>query len=396
MIPIRTDYRMRHTPLANYALLAANVLLFIAGYNGSTPVSDARISQFLLDPERPELYQFFSSMFLHGDVMHLAGNMLFLWVFGNAINDRFGHVGYLAFYLAGGLVAGMGYVVLAGRAPVLGASGAISAVTGGYLMLFPRARVTLLFWFYIITTFEVSSLVFLMFEFIYNLWMSMPHMRGGGVAYVAHSSGYVFGIVIAAGLLALKVLPRSPFDLLGLLGSANRRSRFRRMVAKGYDPFSQVAATGRPGSKRWVQATRLDTETDPKKVREAQLRREISDACSRHDLAAAAGRYVELSQLAGGAVLSEPNQLDVANQLMAQERHAEAAEAYELFLRHYGAYEHIGDIHLMLGLLYGRYLGQYDRAARRLERAIELLSDARKVELARGDLENVRSRTSEN
>jgi outer membrane protein assembly factor BamD (BamD/ComL family) len=122
------------------------------------------------------------------------------------------------------------------------------------------------------------------------------------------------------------------------------------------------------------------------------LRREIAEACGRHDLDPAVRRYLELIRLVDGAVLSQPNQLDVANQLMADEQHAAATEAYERFLKHYGGYEHVADIYLMLGLLYGRYLNQYDRASETLERAIELLKDPRKVELARADLENVRRR----
>ncbi|MDP7637677.1 MAG: rhomboid family intramembrane serine protease [Phycisphaerae bacterium] len=396
MIPIGTDYRLTRTPLINYALLAANIVLFLIGYNAATPAGDARLEslRLLLYPDAPQLYQFFSSMFLHGNFSHLIGNMIFLWVFGNAINDRFGHIGYLAFYLAGGILAGIGYVLLEDRAPVLGASGAISAVTGAYLVLFPRVRVTLLLWFYIITTFQVSSLVFLLFQFVYNLVMSYPSMGGaGGVAYVAHSSGYVFGIAVSVGLLATRILPGNPFDLLNLIRSDSRRWRFRRMVAQGHDPFSQVGATGRPGTKRWVNTRKVESiKPETQEAREMILRREIAEACGRHDLDPAVRRYLELIRLVDGAVLSQPNQLDVANQLMADEQHAAATEAYERFLKHYGGYEHVADIYLMLGLLYGRYLNQYDRASETLERAIELLKDPRKVELARADLENVRRR----
>ena len=97
------------------------------------------MQMYYLHPDQPEILQFFTSVFLHGSWMHLIGNMIFLWVFGNAVNDRFGHVGYAAFYLAGGVLSGLGYVLLAGQAPVLGASGAISAVTGCYLVLFGPA-----------------------------------------------------------------------------------------------------------------------------------------------------------------------------------------------------------------------------------------------------------------
>lgn len=394
-IPIRTDYRLTRPPLVNYGLLAVNVLIFLLGYNGMGGNVE-RIDAWLLHPGLPRLHQFVSSVFLHADWMHLIGNMVFLWVFGNAINDRFGNVGYLAFYLAGGVLACVGYLVLGGTAPVLGASGAISAVTGAYLVLFPRARVTLLFWFYVITTIEVSSLFFLLFQLLHNIYMSWSGglAGGGGVAYNAHISGYVFGVFAAAGMLAGRVLPRDVFDLLNLIRTARRRQRYRRVVSGGYDPFMsgdpgerlrQQAAQRRVPS-RAVSAERPDNELS----RELDLRREISEACLVQNLPGAAARYLELIRLNDEAVLARQNQLDVANQLMASQQYTEAADAYERFLKHYGNYEHIADIYLMLGLIYGRYLSEYDRAEPLLERAREALRDPRKLELARTELENVR------
>ena len=103
IIPIRTDYRMRRTPWANYALLAVNVAVYALGYHAASQAGLQRIYGHMLHPDEPQLAQFFSSMFLHGSFAHLGGNMIFLWVFGNAMNDKFGQAGYLAFYLAGGV-----------------------------------------------------------------------------------------------------------------------------------------------------------------------------------------------------------------------------------------------------------------------------------------------------
>jgi len=396
MIPIRTDYRLHRTPWANYALLAANVILFVLGYHGGNP----HVRHWLLYPDNPQLYQFFTSMFMHAGWMHLIGNMVFLWVFGNAINDKFGHLGYLAFYLAGGVLAGLAYILIGGNAPVLGASGAISAVTGAFLVLLPRSRVTVMFWFYIITFFDISSLYFLMFQFVWNLIMSFSVLggtgAGGGVAYTAHSSGYLFGIVISAALLAGKLLPRDPFDLLNLIRDSRRRATFRRMVGRGYDPFSRTAGAKAQSGRKWVSTNAVTAEqSDTPAARELLLRREISQACDRHDLHAAAVRYLELVQIADEAVLPKPQQLDVANQLMAHKQHPAAADAYERFLKHYGNYEHLADIYLMLGILYGRYLHKYDRAEQMLSQAVEKLTDERKIELAKADLEIVRARRGE-
>ncbi len=390
LIPIRTEYRLSRPPVVNYLLLAANILIYVLGYNGNHIL---RIDAYLLHPDAPHLYQFITSVFLHGSLVHLLGNMVFLWVFGNAINDKLGNVGYLGFYLAGGVLSNIGYLLLAGEAPVLGASGAISAVTGAYLVLFPRVQVTLLVFFYFITTFEVSSLVFLLFQFVWNLWMSMGTFGGpggGGVAYAAHSTGYVFGIVIAAGLLLSRTVPRDVFDLLNLFRSAHRRRQYRRMVAEGFSPI-RTRDAGEELRRRGHMAPAPAARTELLE-REQHLRQQVSDACARGSLSEAARHYLELVQLADEIVLSRQNQLDVANQLMAEEQHAAAADAYERFLKYYGNYEHIADINLILGLLYGRYLHQDDRAADLLTRALEDLHDPRKEELARRGLMEIQER----
>ncbi len=390
MIPIGSDYRLTRTPVVNYLIMAVNVGLFIFGFNGQ---NIGAINGYLLDPVYPRVYQYFSCMFLHQGLMHLGGNMLFLWVFGNAVNDRFGNVGYLAFYLFGGVLSGVSYIMLSPNAPVLGASGAISAVTGAYMVLFPRVRLTLLVPLgFFLTTFEVSSLVFILFQFVYNMFMSvMGDTFGGGVAYVAHAGGYVVGIGVVAALLAFKVLDRSQFDLLNLIKSSHRRGQYRRMAAQGFDPFNVMGKTGKPGSKRWVKAKTVSSEAPPTASgRELELRKEISAACRTHDMPTASRKYLELIQIADDVVLPQGDQLDVANQLMGTDQHPVAADAYERFIKHYEKYEHIGDIYLMLGLLYCRYLNRFDRAAEVLEKAVNMLTDPSKLTLARADLEKAR------
>ena len=287
---------MSRTPWANYALVGVNVLVYLTGYNGATL---GHYDPLLLQPSFPQLSQFFTSMFLHAGWEHLLGNMVFLWVFGNALNDRLGHVSYLAFYLAGGVLAGVGYLLLAGQAPVLGASGAISAVAGAYLVLLPRVRVTVLaIIIYYITTFEVSSLVFLMIQLVWNLWMSVKILGdqfGGGVAYSAHSAGYLFGIAVAAGALSLKLLPKDDHDLLDLIRNYHRRSRFRRMAAKGYDAFTPtigVRKTPPPVERNGAKspppppssAAPSAPPSESEAARELQLRQEIGQACAGHRL----------------------------------------------------------------------------------------------------------------
>ena len=391
MIPIRTDYRMRIRPWMNFALIAANALIFFNGWHGRSPAIDA----FMLHPTAPMLTQFFTSMFLHADFQHLAGNMVFLWVFGNALNDRLGHVGYLLFYLGGGIIAGLGYLLLSPIAPVLGASGAISAVTGAYLVLFPRTHVTLLLWFIIITTFQVSSLIFLGLQVAWDFFMSYKTIVGsplGGVAYVAHSSGYLFGIVVSAGLLLTRLLPRDGFDLLYLVRQGFRRRQYRAAV-RGGDPFApNRLRRGEPDSPRRLRprAVNVAGRSDTESAHELQLRRDIAIATQRRNFAAAADLYARIVQLNADIVLPRQQQLDIANHLMSAQRYVEAGEAYERFRKHFASYKHIADIELMLGMIYGRYLQRYAEAAELLERAGKGLTDARKRHLAETDLQAAR------
>ena len=394
LIPIRTNYRMRQTPWANYAIVAANVVLYIIGFNGG---SDRPVDGLLLHPTAPQLYQFVSCVFLHANIQHLLGNMVFLWVFGNAVNDRLGNIGYFAFYLAGGIVAGIGYVLLSGTAPVLGASGAIAAVAGMYLVLLPRARVTLLIWFWIITTFEISSLYFLLIQFAWDTIMTLQGSlgggasAGGGIAYAAHSSGYAFGILVAGALLATKVIPPNSFDLMSMLKLFWRRKKYQRMACGGMEPF--VGGVGRGAFSRKIKVKSVHSKTgDSSAAAQLALRKEISDALRQNNLPLAGQKYVQLASLDNDAVLSLQAQLDVANHLMSDEHYHAAAGAYQLFLKHYETYEHRADIYLMLGILYNRYLKQYNQAVDALGRAAESLSDQAKLKMARTELKEARKK----
>jgi len=393
-IPIRTDYRMSHRPWVNYALIAVNVAVFVVGLNGH---NDRVIDPWMLHADSPTVVQFFTSLFLHADFMHVAGNMLFLWVFGGALNDKLGHAAYLAFYLAGGVLASLAFIALGSSGKLLGASGAISAVTGAYLVLLPQVRVTVLaMLFYYITTFQMSSLYFVGFQVVYNVTMTALG-AGGYVAVEAHTGGYVFGIAVGFLLLAVRLIPPDQMDMLSMINHARRRGRYRRMVSRGYRPFqSDAPPRGQfepPKYGRWVQARTVHSEpSDTEQAREMELRQQIAAACARHSLTEAAEKYLELVRIAEDAVLSRQAQLDVANQLMAQEQYPQAADAYERFLGHYGSYEHTPDIHLMLGLIYGRYLHQYDRAEHYLAQAAAHLHDPRKAELARAELDAARRR----
>jgi membrane associated rhomboid family serine protease len=148
-------------------------------------------------PSKNVLLAVMTSMFLHGGLLHLGGNMLFLWIFGNNIEDRLGHVRYLVFYLAAGVVATLAHIAVqpSSTIPVVGASGAIAGVMGAYLVWFPKARVTTLFIFFIILFRQIQA------RWVLAIWFFSQFLvnPNEGVAWVAHVGGFVFGVLV--GLL---------------------------------------------------------------------------------------------------------------------------------------------------------------------------------------------------
>ena len=143
----------------------------------------------------------FTSMFMHGGLLHLAGNMLFLWIFGNNIEDAMGRLKFVAFYLLGGLVAAFGQTIIdtSSTIPSIGASGAVAAVLGGYALLYPRARVvTLVIIIIFITIIELPALLVLGMWFLFQLYDASQPIGGesGGIAYFAHIGGFLFGLAM--------------------------------------------------------------------------------------------------------------------------------------------------------------------------------------------------------
>ena len=375
MIPLRTDSRLRTTPWANWAIVAVNIAAFVV------QATFAVTERLALDAREPSLLYFFTYSLLHADALHLASNMLFLYIFGNNVNDKMGHVGYVAFYLAGGIFAGVMYV-LSGSGHVIGASGAVAAVTGAYIVLFPRAHVTLLyFWFYV-GVIEIPSVWFIGFFFVKDLFFNFAGAPTG-VAHSAHLAGTTFGVVVTAGLLAANLLPRDHFDIVALFKQWNRRRQFRDLTASGYDPFAYA------GPRVAVDNRLPAPATHPQQDRIHDLRGQITEAIDKDDFPTAAELYTQLRGIDAEQVLARQAQLDVAAQLASQQLYPQAAEAYELFLRHYRNYEQIEQVELMLGLIYARYLDRYDRAKEYLIRAMARLHGDREIRLARNELDRI-------
>jgi membrane associated rhomboid family serine protease len=369
ILPIRTDSPLRRTPWMNWGLIAANIIAFMIQ---RLVLSDDGHA-YALHSGDPHLLSYFTYQFLHADGLHIGGNMLFLWIFGNNVNDRMGNWGYLAFYLAGGVAAGVGHVISSDpRSSVIGASGAVSAVTGAYLVLLPRSHITLVYFFILIGMVEIPSVWFIVMSFVWDFIQGFSRM-GGNVAHLAHVAGSFFGFVVSFALLSVRLLPRDQFDMYALVQRWNRRRQYQEMVSKGFDPFGVTPRGGRG-------------QADPNMDRIQDLRGQISEQIAHNKIEEAVKLYIDLRKLDPQQVLSRQNQLDVANQLFAQDAHSVAAEAYEGFLRFYPKYDQIEHVQLMLGLLYARYLNQPSKARENLNAALQRLSAPREIEIAREEL----------
>ncbi len=397
-IPIRTSIWPHRTPYANYALIAANVIVFLltfsprtalmGGYGVSVPVREPALSLMLV-PKYWQVWQFLTYAFLHAGYLHIIGNMFFLYLFGNNVNDRLGHLGYLALYLAGAIFSGVGHTLLhaSSEAPTVGASGAVAAVTGAYLVLYPQTLVTVLYWFiFLIGTLDVSALFFIGFQMI--LWDNLLARTPGSIAYDAHLAGYALGIAAMLALLASGLMASSHFDLWSMIVRWDRRRRYRDIVSEGVDPFTGA----RPVEAREVAKTPADLEQE---ARVQALRNEISVRLGQRNLSGAAQAYVDLMALDDQQVLPRQMLLDLANQLASDKRHAEAVKAYERFLLHYPSYEYAEQVMLMLGLLYSRYLGQSAPAIQYLRKAADRLTDPSQRQLCHDELARLSPSSSE-
>lgn len=375
-VPIRSDRRLQSTPWVNISLIVINVVVFLFTHNR---LQEKGVASYVLDPGFPKLFQFITYQFMHANLFHIAGNMVFLYVFGNSLEDRLGKAGYLAFYLAGGIIAGLGHSML-DSATVLGASGSVAAVTGGYLALFPLSNVTMIYWFFLVGTFEVSGWVLILFQIATNFVLLLA--GAGGVAYLAHLAGYLFGFVVGMGLLWSRLLPREPYDMFTLMEHRRRRMEFRKQAREGYRPWLHEKASPGEGA--------LPTAVTPADPRTIDLRARITAEITEHRMDSAAMLYEELVALSPNAVLAQQQQIDVANQLMAEGRHESAARAYELFLTAYRTDPSRDQMELILGVLYVRYLNKkHDRARDLLTAALTHLQDAEQRHLAESILAEI-------
>jgi membrane associated rhomboid family serine protease len=206
MFPLKDENKTQNISLVMIAIIIANVLVYI--YQVYMAIGDVDIIRifglkpviFINEPSFLHLSTIFASMFLHGGLFHLLGNMWFLWIFGNNVEDATGHWRFLIFYLLCGILSFLTHVVFNSHSyiPTIGASGAVSGIMGAYVILYPRARIVTLFPIFIFfQVIRVPAFFFLGFWFLYQFLASASSgsVSGSGVAWEAHVGGFIAGMV---------------------------------------------------------------------------------------------------------------------------------------------------------------------------------------------------------
>ncbi len=213
MIPLRDSVRPHKKPYVNWLIIGLNIYVFIKEAMLPQDMLHQLFYSFGLIPSNmlkvfftgsvfhPELITFITAMFLHGGWLHVLSNMLFLWVFGDNVEDRLGHIRYLLFYLAAGIIGSLAHIVSdpTSNIPIVGASGAVAGVLGAYLVTFPRAKVLalipIIFFF---TVAEIPAVIFLLLWFVLQIFSGVASLGGGAgaVAWWAHIGGFVAGIIL--------------------------------------------------------------------------------------------------------------------------------------------------------------------------------------------------------
>lgn len=373
-ILLGTDLPQSRRPVVTEALIVLMMLAYLAVLLlGATDraAAEALIDQLALSANDFQWWQVITYQFTHDNpfmggtehpllrLAHLGFNLMGLWVFGSAIEGRMGRVGFACFVLLGGIVAGLAHIATS-PAPVIGASGAVCSLVGGFIVLFPRCRIRVLVIFFLITFWMAPAML------IIALWVALDligwvGLSDAGTAYAAHLGGYAWGAATALALLPTPAIKRDGTDAVALLKHRHRR----RVMA--------LAITGpRP------KTLQHEAIIDPASAFLAAVRSRIA----RGQLEQAARHWCREAGNFEDAVLPERDQLALANQLQAMNKRYDAADAYRRYLAKYASAPSANEVRLLLGLLLVRFLERGQEAISLLEHARDAATSDQRRALA--------------
>ncbi|MBG80000.1 MAG: hypothetical protein CMJ39_04720 [Phycisphaerae bacterium] len=388
LIPLGTDRARKRRPHATGAIIILNMVVYLIALAldaaGQTEIRDFMYGM-AADREALDHHAYWTLLtyqFAHDPdgIFHLATNMIFLWIFGSALEDRLGHINFTLFYLMGGVVAGL-VQLMTSSAGTIGASGSVFAVTGGFIVLFPRTRIKILFFFLLIGVYMIPSLWFVGFYIAMDF---IGVFQGNSqVAHFAHLGGLLFGFLLALLLIATKIIKSDEYDLLYLIRQSRKR-RIYRQVIKEAETSQQISAEA--GHTIPVINTR-DQEPE-----EMKARNEILQFMRQKEYANAMRRYLEAKHEFPLLELPENSQLEIANRLQAEGDRESAAAAYLQFLESHPTSRQIPEVKLLLSTLLIRSLDRAEEAQRLLEEALPELRDQRHLDLANRLLEQIKNK----
>ncbi len=373
ILPIGDDNPREITPYVHYGIMTVNVVVFFysLGLGGHV---EKFYHAWGLVPARFSVVKLFTSMYIHGDIWHLFGNMLFLWVVGDNVEDRLGHLGYFGFYHLAGVAACLAHVAFAPNSPLplIGASGAISGMMGAYAVFFPNAKVKIWYWVF----FFFTNVVYVSAKWAVGLWFALQVFQRAvlgsvGISYDAHIGGIVFGVVVA--LVLRKVFLRKPDTVRRVFGATRPGSRWR---AAG--EATETPEWTRPAVPTAVE---LETELDDNAA--------IAGPLKAGDLQLAYRYFTRAASGAGRARLDEAVLLQLGGALVTVGSYGHAARVYEVMLETHAESPDAPEAAFRLGTILSRAFSDYDRARPWLTSALETHPNARRRRQALDELKRI-------
>ena len=388
LFPIGDDNPSERVPYVTYGIVAVNALVFlVVNQFGQIPNRVAFEWGFL--PAHPHWYTFFTSMFLHADLLHIVGNLWFLWIVGDNVEDKLGHAVYLGFYLLSGAVA-VGFYMLftefgAGRTPLIGASGAIAGVLGCYMLLFPNARIRIFYWvfFFFLGVMAVRAKWVIGAWLVLQLidWFATSNQYMGGVAYAAHVGGFLVGIGVA-------LMVRGRLVRAGRLDLRDPVAPSRGRTGRSVGPTGTEARTApRPWPTPVFENPRHLKErdgTDFFGTEEA-----IADNVKSGLLDVAVERYREYVRMPHAKPLPAWAQIEIAAELFRRKDYEGAMEAYRRYVGHHATGPDAAEAKFRLGVILSRHRREYFRAREYLVQAAMEHPDPQIAAFAREELARI-------
>lgn len=396
LVPYGVDNPMRRLPWVNWALIAANLVVYgfqlaadteVVARGGHFFSVNELVRDFGLVPAHFRWYHLVTYAFLHGGMLHLLGNMLFLWTFGNNVNDKLGHAYYLGAYVAFGVLSGLAHVVSEHGSPFpcVGASGAIFGVMGLYLAFFPLNDVRMFYLLWIRPgTFRCSAYWPIFGYVALNIyWVATG--SGGNTAVAAHLGGFAAGFGAGLALLAKDLVPRDDYDFLAWLSGRRQKKLYERFGSRGQAvrpgtgplPSPPAAAPPRPQAPRSTPSARELEGAAVAQVAEGDVR----GVCE---------TYRRFAVLYPRLALGEAVQVDVANLLLRAKQFRLAADAFARLARFYPRHPQAPEALYAAGVLLATKLDQKEKGRRLLEEVLPQLTDPAKARRARQVLEQAR------